>query len=360
MKHWVARFLSRPDIETTIESYTTEATGHHGDIEDILGSKAILNLQGPDGRPFIPGPGNDLHLVFSLCADGFNPFGNKVAKGSVSVTGIYMVCLNLPPDQRYHVENMYLVGVVPGPNKPSMEELNHFLRPLVDDLLEFWIPGVFFSRTFLHHFGRMARAALIPLVCDILGARQAAGFASHAYSLFCSFCLLTSDRIEDTHPDSWRLRDQEMHRRNAEAWRDAQTKRERDHLFKTHGVRYSELLRLPYWNPVLFTILDSMHALFLRTIPQLIRYTWGVDASAPCGDGNTSPTTKPPIKPDQRSLLTGIETLKTGKSDDHHAQTLSRLKRPILWHLCKQFDLRRAGTRIMMARELISWVGDSR
>jgi hypothetical protein len=360
MKHWMARFLSRPDIELTIESYTAEATGRHRVVNDILGSRAILDLRGPDGQSFIRGyDSNELRLVFSLCADGFNPFGNKVAKGGLSVTGIYMVCLNLPPDQRYHIENMYLVGVVPGPNKPSMEELNHFLRPLMDDLLEFWSPGVFFSRTFLHSNGRTARAALIPLVCDILGARQAGGFASHASSLFCSFCLLTSDKIEDTNPNTWCIRDQEMHRRNAKAWRDAETKLERDELFKIHGVRYSELLRLPYWNPVLFTVLDSMHALFLRTIPQLIRYTWGIDASAPCGDGLTSPTTKPPHKPDQQSLLAGVQTLKAGQLNDQHSQILSRLKRPVLWHLCKEFDLRRAGTRIMMARELISWVRDS-
>lgn len=184
MKHWVIIFLLCPDIETTIESYTAEATGHHGDIEDILGFNAILNLQGPDGQPFIPGPSNELHLVFSLCTDGFNPFGNKVAKGSVSVTGIYMVCLNLPPNQWYHVENMYLVGVVPGPNKPSMEELNHFLQPLVDDLLEFWISGVFFSCTFLYHHGHIVRTAFIPLVCDILGVCQAVEFASHTLSFY--------------------------------------------------------------------------------------------------------------------------------------------------------------------------------
>ncbi|KAG2061384.1 hypothetical protein BDR06DRAFT_978889 [Suillus hirtellus] len=159
--------------------------------------------------------------------------------------------------------NMYLVCVVPGPNKPSMEELNHFLQPLVDDLLEFWSPGVFFLCTFLHCHGCIMHTALIPLVCDILGTQQVGGFASHTSSLFCSFCLLTSDKIEDTKPDSWYLHDQEMHRRNAEAWRDAQTKQERDDLFKTHGMQYSKLLHLPYWNPVLFTILDSMHTIFL-------------------------------------------------------------------------------------------------
>ncbi|KAG2061383.1 hypothetical protein BDR06DRAFT_966355 [Suillus hirtellus] len=47
---------------------------------------------------------------------------------------------------------------------------------------------------------------------------------------------------------------------------------------------------------------------------------WGVDASAQCGDGYKSPTTKPPIKPDQCDLLAGIKTLKAGQLDDYHSQ----------------------------------------
>ncbi|KAI6094027.1 hypothetical protein EDD17DRAFT_1754034 [Pisolithus thermaeus] len=40
---------------------------------------------------------------------------------------------------------MYLCGIIPGLKKPSLEQINNFLCPLVNELLEFWQPGVFFS-----------------------------------------------------------------------------------------------------------------------------------------------------------------------------------------------------------------------
>ncbi|KIK10933.1 hypothetical protein PISMIDRAFT_53187, partial [Pisolithus microcarpus 441] len=119
--------------------------------------------------------------------------------------------------------------------------INNFLRVLVNELLEFWEPGVFFSRTAQHRNGRLVSLALVPLVCDVLGARQVGGFLIHA--------------------DQWHL---------------ANTSEERDRIARTHGVRFSELLRLPYWDPIWFTVLDSMHAFFLHAIPQHIRYIWGI------------------------------------------------------------------------------------
>ncbi|KIK14286.1 hypothetical protein PISMIDRAFT_66318, partial [Pisolithus microcarpus 441] len=124
--------------------------------------------------------------------------------------------------------------------------INHFLRPLVDDLLDFWKEGVRFSQTHLHPTGRLVRAALIPLVCDVPAARQTGGFAAH------------------------------MHRRHATTWKNAKTLAEKHEITKNFGVRYSELLRLPYWDPISFTIIESMHAFFLHILPEHIHRAWGV------------------------------------------------------------------------------------
>ncbi|EJD33864.1 hypothetical protein AURDEDRAFT_21509, partial [Auricularia subglabra TFB-10046 SS5] len=56
-------------------------------------------------------------------------------------------CLNLPMHLRYLEENMYLAGIVPGPNAPTLDQLNHVLVPLVDDFCEAWNPGVYITRT---------------------------------------------------------------------------------------------------------------------------------------------------------------------------------------------------------------------
>ena len=60
---------------------------------------------------------------------------------------ILLVCLNLPPNIRYKAEHMCLVGIIPGPHEPPLTTLNHYLTPLVDDVLDFWDPGVQFSQT---------------------------------------------------------------------------------------------------------------------------------------------------------------------------------------------------------------------
>ena len=176
-----------------------------------------------------------------------------------------MTCLNIPNEWWYDPENMFLVGLIPGPDKPSLDEINHGIKPLVDDLLDCWDPGLFISHSAMRHHGRRVLAALIPLVCDILGARQTGGFSGVTSTLFCSFCYLTLDHIENFDMNSWKLRDGKTHRRHAQAWRDAKTPEERDAITREFGVRDSELLRLPYWDPITCTILDSMHTFFLNT-----------------------------------------------------------------------------------------------
>lgn len=37
---------------------------------------------------------------------------------------------------------MYLAGIIPGPSEPSGDQLNHFLDPVVDDMLESWKHGI--------------------------------------------------------------------------------------------------------------------------------------------------------------------------------------------------------------------------
>ncbi|TFK82784.1 hypothetical protein K466DRAFT_448463, partial [Polyporus arcularius HHB13444] len=171
--------------------------------------------------------------------------------------------LNLPPAIRYAPENIYLAGIIPGPREPRLEELNRLLTPLVDELLTLWTRGLYLTRTSLRWMGRMVRVALIPLVCDLPALRKAAGFGGHQATYFCSFCPLPRKEMRNLDRESWpRPRTWEEHVTLAEEWRDG-TEAEREKVFKAHGLRWSELLRLPYWDPTRFAVLDVMHNLFL-------------------------------------------------------------------------------------------------
>lgn len=347
--------LSRSDSEALFEASTSGHTGLLDEIKDIHEAQAIQSLRDIDGNPFLSSPPEELRLVFSLCVDGFNAFGKKVGGPPASVTGIYLALLSLPIDKRFNPENMCLIRVIPGPHKPSEDEINHFLDLLVDDLLQFW-EGVKYSRTHCYPSGRTVKAVLVPLVCDVLAARQTGGFVSHNATLFCSLCYLPADRIKDFDEETWPCRTVEEHRKHAMAWRHAPTLEEKQQLAKEFGLRYSALLRLPYWDPVHFTIVDSMHALFLRVLPEHIRRAWGVSNNTPCGEGHFSPYFKVPNQPPDESMVEGFEKLLDAFKKVNPEKSLSTMKHANLWHMCLEFNLCRSGTSIMLARALVSWV----
>ncbi len=123
-----------------------------------------------------------------------------------------------------------------------------------------------------------------------------AGFAGFSSKNFCSFCRQKKDDIDDIDTFSWQTRTLDEHRKQAEAWRDAVSEEARQALFDTHGIRYSEFLRLPYWDPTKYTVIDPMHAILLGNLRHHCRDIWGMDSESPDGDGTVrSPVEDEPI-----------------------------------------------------------------
>jgi hypothetical protein len=61
----------------------------------------------------------------------------------------------------------------------------------------------------------------------------------------------------------------EEHRKGCFEENSLQTDEEREEYFQKHGVRWTELARLPYFDLVRHTIIDPMHNLLLS---ELIKY----------------------------------------------------------------------------------------
>ncbi|TDL19964.1 hypothetical protein BD410DRAFT_815795 [Rickenella mellea] len=191
-----------------------------------------------------------------------------------------MACLNLPVDIRYLPENMYLVGIVPGPSKPHLNDLNHYLRPLMDDMSQAWSDGIYLSQTHNHPNGRHTRSAIIIVVNDLPSARDTAALAPHNSHIYCSICECKQLQTRgNTNYHDWRVRDHKEMRRHAEAWRDATTHKKQDDIFKAHGIRWSELWRLPYWNPTQQLVVDPMHCILEGLGQHQSRHVLGLSAA---------------------------------------------------------------------------------
>jgi hypothetical protein len=268
---FVGSLLAREDLERYIDTACDDLKDSidKGEephfVHDIFQASFLRTFKGPDGKLFID-RGDEGRLAFSICVDYFNVEGSRLRGRRTSSGMITMACLNLPFSIRYLPENMFLVGIVPGPREPTETAINYYLTPLVDDLIVFWEKGFHYSRTALHPDGRTVRGAIVVEVCDLPGSRQISGLAAHSHHLhFCNFCNFkdtdnqTEELLGKYDYETWTRKDVEELRRHAERWRDATSIEERNQIFEEAGVRYSVLWRLIYWDPTRQIVPDPMH-----------------------------------------------------------------------------------------------------
>lgn len=350
MVAWVGRLLSREDLEKQLIPFDARSPSPR--MNDIWDGKAFRSFMGPDGQPFFRTSNSELRLAFSLFVDWFNPHGRKRQAKSISIGAIYMVCMNLPVHLRYRVENVYLVGIIPGPSEPSTAEMNHFLRPLVDELLRFWHSGYYFSRTAAYQSGRLVRAVVIPLVCDVPALRKVAGFMGHSGHSFCSFCRLQDHNIANFDVETWPRYTRDEYLSLASKWRDAPTDKDRDALWKQHPIRWSELLRLPYWDITKYAVLDAMHNLFLGDLRRHLVEIWKMNSTVVKTPKSMVPHSTEDQEKEIKKASTGIKNKSAG--------TLRTIRRGYLRAIARLNALEPAGdyAKKDLIKALIDWVSD--
>jgi hypothetical protein len=79
------------------------------------------------------------NMRLGLTADGFNPFGNMSI--SHSTWPVMLVPYNLPPWMCMKQTLFILALVIPGSSSLGMD-IDVYLQPLIDELLELWNVGV--------------------------------------------------------------------------------------------------------------------------------------------------------------------------------------------------------------------------
>lgn len=164
-------------------------------------------------------------------------------------------------------------------------QINHILCPLVNALIELWNMGLFLRHTHRYPFSCRSRIGVIPLVTDLPAGRKMAGFGSCNCKHFCSCCHTTLENKDNIKFHTWTPRQWPTHLQFARKWRDTQTLQDQEKVFDQSGVRWLELLRLPYWDPMSYSTIDSMHCFYLGLFHHHILKIWGMQENAADGLG---------------------------------------------------------------------------
>ncbi|KAF8548391.1 hypothetical protein OG21DRAFT_1367454, partial [Imleria badia] len=83
---------------------------------------------------------------------------------------------------------------------------------------------------------------------DLPSARKIGGFAGPTAAHLCNLCWLPKSEKGNFNCETWRSCTYEEYFAAAVQWQDAKSQKEHNNIFKKTGVRWSELLRLPYWD----------------------------------------------------------------------------------------------------------------
>lgn len=239
-------------------------------LSDIYDGRLWKEFMHVNGVPFLS---NSFSLALAINIDWFQPY--KLTQSSVGA--IYLTVLNLPYHLRYKREFVILAGIIPGPNEPK-RDINSFLRPLVDELFDFWkgIP--------MHVYGedniKIIKCALICVACDMPASRKVCGFLGHSALHGCNKCKkefpgqLCDKDYSGFERQNWIPRTNDSHRSSIKIIHESCNKTTRDRLESQHGCRYSVLLDLPYFDPVRMTVIHPMHNLPLGTAKHIIKDVW--------------------------------------------------------------------------------------
>ena len=72
-------------------------------------------------------------------------------------------------------QRTWYLKIIPPPNEPHLTDVNHYLRPLVNNMLDSWDRVIWFSHATLHPEGCMTNSAVVVAVIDLLATCKASG-----------------------------------------------------------------------------------------------------------------------------------------------------------------------------------------
>src|SRR5579859_7363685 len=273
IKQQLTLFFGRKNFEMSCRKWA-ERKNETEALFDIYDGMMWKNFKDENMRPFFTKEFADTHIELMLNMDWFQPFINL----QYSVGVIYAVICNLPRSERFKLHNILTLAVLPGPKEPSLHKINNYLYPIVNQLN--WLWNGYCIKTHEYNNGRFVRGAIIGCSCDIPASRKLSGFISARIA--CYRCHKSANFVNNQPNfggfedfDNWFIeRDINIIREKASEWKKCATEESRKTHVSRHHVRWSEIYRLPYFNPVRHCVVDPMHCLFLGVAKWIVMKLW--------------------------------------------------------------------------------------
>ncbi|XP_042941123.1 uncharacterized protein LOC122275881 [Carya illinoinensis] len=130
------------------------------------------------------------NVRLGLASDGFNPFNNM--SKPYSIWPVILLPYNLPPWSCMKDPYFMLTCLIPGPKSPG-NDIDVFLRPLVDELKELWEVGIETYDAFSYDVFRL-HASLLWTINDFPAYANLSGWSTKG-KLACPVCNVDTDSM---------------------------------------------------------------------------------------------------------------------------------------------------------------------
>jgi hypothetical protein len=190
---------------------------------------------------------------------------------------------------------MLLSTILPGPKEQDADQVQRYMRIIVNELLRLWNDGFLIDTP---EGQLLVRVLLLCICCDKPAAHKMGGFGGHSHRMFCTRCKIEQkDKTtsaaytrngEKPTPSSghhlmqYSAFEARTHNemvddglayarattlKNNIPYAAAAKKAENagDKFVKERAARWAELARLPYFNLCRMIVIDPMHAVLLGT-----------------------------------------------------------------------------------------------
>jgi hypothetical protein len=255
----------------------------HRETEDGVMTDVYDGQVWQESSAFLEEDDGASNLGLCLNIDWFAPY-----KSSSASLGVVLLCnYNLPRRERYKRENVVLVAILPKMGSKKSTLMNNILKPFVTEMQELYTTGARIP-TQSRPEGRLVKVKLLCVACDTPAARAVCGYPGVGSYMGCTRCnkrfrLIPSDDRSDgrrrMHTFDYggfgqcEPRNDEDQRKYAREWLGQRSYSGRKNTCRTHGARWTVLMRLKYYDSVRFCVVDPMHCIFLCNARHIVT-TW--------------------------------------------------------------------------------------